>query len=207
MKKLICICLCHLILSVISVHAHRKPKKLDQLTDQKLYNLFEKIYKNKYFKISLYNSNIGRFIYYSNDNDSGYFFVTGDYASEIGYRGPTSVGLNISCNGKILKQCILIQSTDTKSYVSHFFGKNKQTNKNKFFQQFNNKNILFDTNDNEKTPFIKIDTVTGATRTSNGIEKSINKTLKIISIFFKTNKIKNNLIFNNRLKLKKINLK
>lgn len=179
-----------LIFSINPLFAKRKNVELKLVSDSEFIELAKKNISAK--KYSIYKSRIGRFIFFSDKNDSGYFILTGDYFKPKGYKGPTSVGLVLSFDAKQIKNCILIESTDTKSYIEKFFIKGVKENENIFFNQFFHKKIT----DDNKGKFIEVDSVSGATITSRAISKSINETLQIVlpminTIIFENGEIKN----------------
>ena len=103
----------------IQLYAERKIIKLKNVTDFEFLELAKKNISAK--KYSIYKSQIGRLIFFSDKNDSGFFILTGDYSQTKGYKGPTSVGLVLSFDAKKIRNCILIESTDTKSYKNFLY--------------------------------------------------------------------------------------
>lgn len=171
MKKIILVLFICIICSSISINAKKKDYSLKNISDSDFIKIAKSIISADKFIIRK-NGN-SRFIFYSNNTDSGYFVLTGDYSQVKGYKGPTSVALDISADLAKIKKCVLIESTDTKSYIEKFFIKGTKENKNAFFNQFANKTIN-QSNDNFS---VRIDAVSGATITSRAISKSINETL------------------------------
>jgi hypothetical protein len=93
--------------------------------------------------------------------------LTGDYASPVGYRGPTSVMLLLDEQMQQVKQAVLVESCDSPPYV-------KRAVKKGMLRCLNGAAVI----DEEVT----VDAVSGATRTCDAVEQAVNQTIKQIVV-------------------------
>ncbi|MDD4736117.1 MAG: FMN-binding protein [Kiritimatiellae bacterium] len=91
--------------------------------------------------------------------------LTGDYAAPVGYRGPSSVMLLLDQTMGTVKQAALIESCDSPPYVQRALKKG-------LMRKLSGIPI--------RNGELRVDAVSGATRTCVAIEQAINHTLQLL---------------------------
>lgn len=100
--------------------------------------------------------------------EQGWVVLTADYATPDGKRGPTSLLLHLSRDGKRIIRARLIESRDTPEYVQQALRKG-------LVDQLAGREIIPDA----VTP-VRCDTITGASTTSAAVGCTVNETLKAV---------------------------
>ena len=99
-------------------------------------------------------------------SESNLVVITGDYAQPQGYRGPSSLILLTTPEVNEILSAALVESCDSPAYIQRLLKKG-------FLNRLCGMNISSDHN-------IKVDAVTGATRTSTAMETAVIQTINTL---------------------------
>ena len=100
----------------------------------------------------------------------GYFFLTSDFCRSIGYRGPSAVLIHLSRNKKRIISARLVACDDSPAYIRYLLRK-KQMRR---YTGCPVQKLLASPDRNV------LDVVSGATRSCDGIYRSVVRSLKLV---------------------------